>query len=356
MECYAIDKSRSAKLARRTEGKEVIVGRVACDFVSITTYSKELYEQWRELVRTMYLGVPTGTAFAQYSGISYDDSVKLVEGTQNGQPHYMVSVSGANADVFLHYYIEEGAIPENAGNCTRLDIQLTLPKLEDRPRLATLAMDYQEGRLGEFLGRGRPKVYSYAGDDGDTLYIGSGQSEKLVRVYDKEVTDRKGKRTVAERAELQLRASRAQSIFERMLERRPHYSEGPMRAALKAELEKLPKLMAQQIAACQKGAIDGKAEAAIYQRRGGGPRTKWLNTNSNAMVEACNQSGPDGDICKMIILDVLARSLTGKHTGSVRGWTITSPEGRVYKVADVSYTDSVESALERLYPSNGDAT
>lgn len=343
-------------MAKRADGKEVIFERVACDFVSLTTYDQDVYRQWQELIRTMYLGVPTATAFAQYSGVSYADSVKLVEGTQQGRPHYLVSVSGANADVFLHYYMEEGQISENVGNCTRMDIQITKPALEGRPRLATLAMLYQGGELGEFRGRGRPKVYSYAGDDGDTLYIGSGQSEKLIRIYDKPVTDRKGKTIVAERTELQLRDSRAHSIFQRLLERRPNYSEAPLRAALKAELEKLPDEMGAFLSACQPGAINGPSNAAVYHRRGGGPRTKWLATISNALVEACNQEGSDGNLSQSIILDVLVRSLTGKHTTGIRGWELKSPEGRVYIVEDTGYTDEVGRVERHLLTSMGDAS
>lgn len=227
-------------MPKKRDDKAVIFEKVAIDFLSLTTYDADVYTEWVRLVKEMQLGIPTMAAFAQYAGVSYDDSVKVVTGSQDGKPHFMLTAAGANADILARAYVLEDELCKRVTKCTRIDIQITRKPLEDRPRLSQIAQAYQAGTLGEFQGRGRPKVYAYAGDDGDTLYIGSGQSEQLIRIYDKRITTNKGAAFMGERTELQLRASRAESIWGRLMEGVPRFRESPLKGALKAALEKFP--------------------------------------------------------------------------------------------------------------------
>lgn len=69
----------------------------------------------------------------------------------------------------------------------------------------------------------------------------------------------------------------------------------------------------------------------------------WLNSMSQAMYEACNQVGADGDLCKELLFDVVVRSITGRHATNIRGWEIKSPDGRIYKFSNEVYTSDTGS-------------
>lgn len=329
---------------KKTDGKPVIYERVACDYLSLTTFDSEVWYQWQMIVESMELGEPTGAAFAQYSGLSYDDSVKLVEGVQGSEMHHMATVSGANADVFLRHLVAHDSIKHNAIKCTRIDIQLTKLPVTDRPRLSVLAQRYQDKELGEYEGQGRPKTYAYAGDDGDTWYSGSGTSDKLLRIYDKRVTRNDGSTIMTERAELQLRHTRAQSVFERVISHKPEYKSTPMKGALKAYLDTLPSGLKPFIAACGVSAIDGDPIKEEHTRRGGGPKTKWINTIQNAVGEACSQVGADGRYCREMMLKQVVRGLRGNGVEDTGRWTLVSPDGTLYTVEGKVYTDDTRTS------------
>lgn len=151
----------------------MIAKRPAIDWLTLTTFSLQNAKILDDIMQEIVGEVETKEArLLQYDGVR-GDGFFVGSGNQHGKTHYMFRFSGDLADTIMF----NGLIPPM--DCSRIDLQLTLPIKDDT---------YELFRSAEkAANKGRRKVNAIISSDGFcTLYIGSRDSEKFYRVYVKE--------------------------------------------------------------------------------------------------------------------------------------------------------------------------
>jgi hypothetical protein len=168
--------------------EQVIVGTVACDYATITTYDSiaafGLERQFFDMIRDM---PRKGGMDMQYEGIRCNHGF-MGKAIQQGHTHHMVRVSAFMAELFMNRIQDIGGIPHT--NCTRFDIQLTIPRANSYPLLAKLAECLRSFVRDDNRFKGRKpkiKLFDNDGEIGETINIGSRESERFIRIYDKPV-------------------------------------------------------------------------------------------------------------------------------------------------------------------------
>lgn len=163
-----------------------IVNRAACDWCTLTTSDKYVYNEFVQMVGEHVDWKQTSSQKRlQYSGIGGDGFFYGV-GVQNGSPHYMMILSGLLAGQLLPVW----AARQSARfcNCTRFDIQITIPKEWKARETSGIGRDIlarqREGtsRTGAALS---VKMVVSDRDNDDTVYLGSRTSDRFIRIYDK---------------------------------------------------------------------------------------------------------------------------------------------------------------------------
>lgn len=167
-------------------GQEHYTNAPAIDWLTCTTFGEDDYRTLRGLAYSLTGGKTSEGNYLQYAG-EQDRGYFAGVAQQNGRPHYLVRASGALAHelaMLTHEY--RGTFPR--ARATRLDVQVTVP-VGTGPRLADIALKLERGELGKYPGRGRPpKLTTIRGEnEKDTIYIGSRESERFLRIYAKEV-------------------------------------------------------------------------------------------------------------------------------------------------------------------------
>jgi hypothetical protein len=194
-------------------GELVMVGGVACDWLTLTTFDLGEYLQMQA-----YTVAPDSlrrlpikeTSRMQYRGWR-GDGWFVGEGRQDGLPHYMMQASGARAHDALRYALmfhdREGKV-----KCTRIDLQCTSSSTfaGDLPAVAEVLRGLPAGAFG---GRGpRPQVTYFSSEESkDTLYIGSRKSPRFWRFYNKPVDGE-----LRLRAELEAKGWLGQQLWENL--------------------------------------------------------------------------------------------------------------------------------------------
>lgn len=323
--------------------KPVIIEQVACDYIKVTTFSEDVSREWYAIVDKMALSLPTKAAFSQYSGVSWDEGVSIVEGQQDKGVHYIFSAAGAVAHEALQYMKEWSSEARESLKCTRIDVQITLPPVPDRPSLIELAAAVKKGELGEWQGRGRPIVEGYLGDEGNTLMIGSRVSDVYCRVYDKKVRRRGGVERTYERYEVEFKDSRAANLFIRVMSAGTENIDTPMKEAIKAHIERLPPGLAVYIAAAGLNKWDVLGLMPEYSKPGKDNRTKWVETVGNALARAAQLPGKDGEIVRRVLMNAFATGVHGEGYTDLNSWAIVSPEGTIYSPEGIRYNSHTRS-------------
>jgi hypothetical protein len=166
--------------------RAVIVGKTSVDWLTLTTYEASIYAAWRETIcSTCKMITAKSQKRMQYSGEGGEGFFYGV-GRQSGKPHYMVQVSGAEADAFMKSVLPFFDL--ELISCSRIDVQFTLAregyeeKLSDVGRTLRALVKSGTGRRGQ-----APEIVCYDGDRPytDTLYVGTRRSDRFLRVYDK---------------------------------------------------------------------------------------------------------------------------------------------------------------------------
>lgn len=172
--------------SEKHSSRDFLVGRVATDWITLTTYDQTAYNGLVALCES-YVDYNTSTAQRrmQYAGLG-GDGFFFGRGRQRDTDHYMIVLSGVQAAVLAPTLAT--SMFSRLVSCTRIDVQLTLPVVEGARKTGELAHEIRRG-LSEGVGRvgKRPSVAVWDNEagTGDTIYIGSRSSDKFVRIYDK---------------------------------------------------------------------------------------------------------------------------------------------------------------------------
>lgn len=324
-----------ARNAVRKAERGTVVGDGAIDYVTLTTYSGDVYSGWRDIVEQMRGDRAVGGGMLYGYTMERIGDMQIGEGIQDKQPHFLVSIAGHEADEFMRLLITTATVDIDAINCSRLDVQLTVPKQRE-VRLSYLAQQYQEGQLGEFNGRGRPKVYAYAGNDGDTLYIGSTSSEKVIRFYDKPIL-LKGRRQVYERMEVQLRNKKALALLKRIIKAQPNYARATILQYIKTEFNRLPDglQLSLSVNPYLEDIVGSELKAETTEPEED-RKLRWLKSCRKTFIEIASRQDATGQQARELFLEVLA---TGTVTGPLVAWMdyrLIGPDGDLWTILDVS--------------------
>lgn len=166
--------------------RDFLVGRVAVDWITLTTYDRMIFNGLVELCES-YVDYNTSTSQKrmQYAGIG-GQGFFFGAGKQRGDDHYMLVLSGIQAAILAPTLAT--SMFSRLANCTRIDAQLTLPVIEGARKTGELAYEIRKGLSEGVGGVGRRpgvSVWDNETGTGDTIYIGSRSSDKFVRIYDK---------------------------------------------------------------------------------------------------------------------------------------------------------------------------
>ena len=160
----------------------MIANRPAIDWLTLTTFSAKDSFAMDKLLTAMSEGqTPKDSKYLMYEGKSID-GIFAGEATQNGKRHFLFRLSGDSADEMMF-----GQPLRPPLDCSRIDIQITLPVGE----VNTYKMFASAGRKISKHEK-RRKVNSILNKDGFcTIYVGNRDSEKLYRIYVKELSGEK---------------------------------------------------------------------------------------------------------------------------------------------------------------------
>lgn len=146
----------------------ITVDTVMCDYITVTTWLSELHGQW-----SYVFGSISGekSQFMQYKGM-INSGVFVGYATQNDQDHHLVKATGNAAH-------QAGSIiySTGGGKATRIDVQQTrycgvFDAVASREQLRDM--------------RFKRSMTVISGPNGDTLYIGSRSSGRMLRIYQKD--------------------------------------------------------------------------------------------------------------------------------------------------------------------------
>lgn len=148
---------------------------VFADWLTICTYNFKAYTDAAAFIRHANPSAKwTGKRWLQYAGFHDDANAFYGHAIQsNDKEHYVVKISGFAANAFLEIIRNE----KFASNfyCTRLDVQRTRkPPKWWKPR-----------ELKDWLTDEGSKCSLIESDTGNTIYIGSRESGRFCRIYEK---------------------------------------------------------------------------------------------------------------------------------------------------------------------------
>lgn len=322
------------------DGRLVITGEGAIDYVTLTTYSGV-----QDSLMAVYLEREYGPSDEKiviggnYVGIKYTEYVVLVMGYQKKQPHYMLVATGYNSDKIIRDCITEGKIDLTLWNCTRIDIQVTLKKKARRPRLLNLGANLETGKYGEVSNRRKVKVKVIGSDTGDTIYIGSPTSEKQKRIYDKHLTDVSGNNVHMERYEIQYRSRTAQSVLTRITNKGALELSRQIQRVIKGDMSTLPEPFQKKLSAYS---WQPNLSTIVINREKpqdkASDTTKWVKSIRYALLRACSQNGDNGLACRKALLEALVCSISDDYLEDWTLWRLLSPYGAIWTVAGDEYT------------------
>lgn len=151
----------------------MIINSPALDYYRATTWNRGRYE---DTVRDMITSKkePEKWHFQQYKGDAYG-AIKHGQSVVNGDMSYIVDVSGESAQELFDLLIYSDMKP------TRIDVQMTIRRPDWWDSIEFL---YQM-ELGKWPGRER-HTEARINRGNDTIYIGSRESDRYIRVYVKE--------------------------------------------------------------------------------------------------------------------------------------------------------------------------
>lgn len=170
------------------KSKHLSISEVLIDWFTVTAWedgATNSWAWWHKVATDHGLAKEeAGIGFMQYEGnywIGGDGSFFLGTGIQKNYVHNMVRASGALSN---RMFDRAAGVPVKYGwgKCTRLDIQITLPQPEEWTQWS-LADRLQ--RSGKNVGY----IDSSSGKNGRklaTVYVGSRQSSRVTRIYQKE--------------------------------------------------------------------------------------------------------------------------------------------------------------------------
>lgn len=147
------------------------------DWVTLTSFHEWFYPYWSALIDSQ--GKTRDMRRIGYAGRGLDTgngSIFVGQGTQKGKDHYIMQMGGENSHDTLYKVAE--SYERHMCRVTVFDLQVTVPEPEGWSQFELLKRMEEAGKL-------TGKAESRDKDAGrlETIYIGSWQSDRMIRVY-----------------------------------------------------------------------------------------------------------------------------------------------------------------------------
>lgn len=191
-----------------------IINRAAVDYLRLTTFmedeSNKLAKVFQAISRDQLIKYPVKNM--QYAGSRMEGGFIGI-GAQKNQKNTMIELSGSTAQEGLEelrIWLNDEAF---VGGVPRIDIQITIERHRTDENLSVLG-----NRLRDMLElhiknpKTRPEVRMRDNsriDNDNTVYIGSRESDRMVRIYDKEINN-----TEYIRYEIEYKNKTARKVFD----------------------------------------------------------------------------------------------------------------------------------------------
>lgn len=282
---------------------EFIVERAAPDYLSLTSWDGDfLYRAMHETHTPEEIREAKKERIKRYAGVRIHHpggSIFFGEGQQKNpeseitMPHYMVSASGAAASPFSLFWAGDSMLGVSV---TRFDVQLTLPLpdwYKSQAFLSTL-------RDGDWKGKS-PHCTLIDNYGDDTVYVGSGQSDRRCRWYIKE--------TDWIRCEYQYRKEYAESAFSR-------YKRSPTIACAGILVSELVKYPAHPIVVYFLEKLSGANRADVQGRRPEKSTSRTFRWFKHQVVPALRKMLNDHDLGERVaseLRDLIEQNKEGKE-------------------------------------------
>lgn len=170
----------------QNERSHFLVNQVAMDWLTLTTYEKDVYNEFIQLcAESVDLKKSSSQKRMQYSGIG-GNGYFWGKGLQEGREHYMMILSGIEAATIGNVWM--GKLASVDCQSTRIDIQLTLLKEGKCRKTSEVGNAIRKSITNQPSRVGAPLSVKLVDSDkfnDDTVYIGSRSSNRYVRIYDK---------------------------------------------------------------------------------------------------------------------------------------------------------------------------
>ena len=293
------------------DGRPVVAGRPCLDWVSATTRSGDAFEALTLGLQEMFPDSQTRAVIQRYTGINYTEGVFLGSGYQQGQAHFLLQVSGLQAELVIGRMRQDPTINLEDWSLTRIDIQVTLRPKRRRMPLHKLGVNLQKGKYGKISNRREIDVRTQSSATGDTIYVGGVSSEKMRRIYSKSLVDSNGVLHDFERYEIQFRHGTAKSLMKKINVTDEAVYLDNLVKVLRGDATSLPHEFVKRLAISNWNMEEeGTNIARAAKQKGESNTTKWIFNIRKALEKGCKQEGKDGEICRGIMFDAIFRGMS----------------------------------------------
>lgn len=316
-----------ARAEQRQAERGSIVMMAAVDWITLTTREGRQYELAKKWITDNAGTRIPKTAKSYQFDIENVDFASYGEGSQDGQPIFIVAVNGSDADNFMEYLIASDTFLSSEWHCTRIDIQLTVPSTRTKPLAEIAAMHnyWKEVPFNDVKAKAR--VRGWGSDTGGSMYIGAPTSMLQIRIYDKSVV-LAGETLIYERMEAQLREEYAQSMFISICKNRMRYNRKAILSSLKYYHNRLPlemqSLLSQSPHLDNVLSVQAERITTDKQERA---KVKWALNLRNSLLELASEDTFDGYRIRAMLTEVLVLSLSEDKTTYVDDWQLRNSEG-----------------------------
>jgi hypothetical protein len=336
------------KKQQRIAERGALIYQGAIDYLTCSTYNGDQYALVVNMIDSINVSRETIKA---RKAKGYDTSslgwASYGEGTQKGNhnqlgglPHFVINANGQEADKLALLMLKEPLFNPEEWNWSRVDIQLTVKK-NRAVRLTTLGQRLDDGLLGEFRGKGKPKPHWQGSSTGDTLYIGSPKSQRMIRFYDKPLVHQRTRQDF-ERFEVQYRDDYANPLMRKLFRDRNKLDRDLIMRTLKREYDKLPEALQMELSfyhawenVSRETIQPDKTEATESSK------LRWLKSLRKSLIALASAPGQAGVEARGVLLEALVLGTTSDPLAAHMDYRLLSPDSEIWEplaiVADRRY-------------------
>lgn len=315
------------------DGRLVKVGSASLDYLSITTYDADQFDAMTFLLSENFGTNVRPETIQRYTGLRYTDGIFMGSGQQPKGAHFMIISSGYDSEKLFRIMRIAPQIKLELWKPTRLDLQCTVPTKARRSSLAKLGDNLRKGVYGEVRDRRSINVRTISSNTGDTVYIGSTSSERMIRLYDKYLVDEQGQKVRHERFEVQFRENTAMRVLQAINQTDSDlYAESKV-GVLRGDIRALPQPFVKRTS-INKWRVDNEGDKVTRAPDTATEtnKTKWLLRLNDAIIGACKQDGVQGIMCRQSIMKALVIACSHDELVDYQAWNLHDEHGELCNI------------------------